>query len=232
MDASVATGGSTPPQGGAAAARAGEKRAGKTIDVYEGRNVLLVGHGSAHNISPHHNCFPISIRDIAEDRVHTVDIDAGCLPTFVADASSPLAAEVLPRDHYDSVVTMHAPYSLWLSETRGDPVIKQGFFRNVHGSLRDGGRLVLELPATALAMMVVTYPVGDGSPPTPPRSGRRVNKRKRTRFYDAGSWRVSCERAAKFVEANASWPGSGDRLFEVFSVEPGYCVLTKKRRLA
>lgn len=172
-----------------------------------GRRVLLVGHGARHCISRHHHCLPICIDDIVLGRVHTLDRDSGCDPTFVADAASDLARRLLPRNHYDSVVTMHVPYTAWL--TRPVPgkrqrakgsLLRQTFFRNLHGAMRAGGELLMELPATALSIL---------GPPGAADEDR------------------GCGTAARIVSEGATAPGGTRRLFVVSAVGGDHFVLRK-----
>lgn len=186
-----------------------------------GRRVLLVGHGDRHCISGHHHCLPICIEDIVMGRVHTLDRDSGCDPTFAADAASDLARRLLPRNHYDSVVTMHVPYTAWL--TRPAPgkrrraegtLLRQTFFRNLHGAMRAGAELLMELPATALSTLV------------PPGAPAGVLGRVSGRGSGRGSGR-RCIEAARIIAECATAPGGARRLFGVSSVGDDHCVLRK-----
>jgi hypothetical protein len=197
-----------------------------------GRRVLLVGHGATHGISRHHHCLPLCIDDIRRGRVHTLDVDPGCDPTFVADASSYSARAVLPRTHYDSVVTMHVPCFAWLSrpsaskrKRSGVGLLRQTFFRNVHGALKRGGELVIELPVTALSIL---DPLGRGG--RPGRAGRGAVGRGavgRSPSRDRDAAEKRCGVAARAVADGARAPGGAARLFELSDVGWDHCVLRK-----
>lgn len=182
----------------------GVDRAPRPPRLTPGRRVLLVGHGDRHAISGHHHCLPICIDDVRRGRVHTLDRDPRCGPTFVADAASAVASTLLPREHYDSVVTMHLPYLAWLvAPVRGKRkrseacLLRQRFFRNLHGAMADGGELVMELPATALSIL---DPLGSEN---------------------------RCGTVSRLVAAGARAPDGTRRLFEVASVGSDHCVFKK-----
>ena len=206
--------------------------------THTGRRVLLVGHGATHDISRHHHCLPLCIDDIRRGRVHTLDVDPRCDPTFVADAASDSARALLPRMHYDSVVTMHVPCFAWLSrpsagkrKRSGGAHLRQAFFRNVHGALKRGGELVMELPVTALSIL---DPRGRGG-----RSVRRAERGAvkrgavkrgavgRSRPGEREAAEKRCGAAARAVADGARAPGGAERLFELSDVGWDHCVLRK-----
>ncbi len=193
--------------------------------------MLLVGHGAMHSIARHHHCLPISIDDIRRGRVHTLDPDPLCDPTFVADAASDLARSMLPRRHYDSVVTMHVPYFAWLDrpapgkrKRSGGSLLRQAFFRNLHGAMRHGGELLMELPATALSILDPGRRAGRREVSSQDL-GRSVGKRSRYPALPSAERR--CGAAARVIAAGATGPGGRARLFRVSAVGGDHCVLTK-----
>ena len=175
------------------------------------RNVLLLCHGDAHEITEHHIVGP---RDLASDRVHTLDVNGACRPTFAVDAACPSAAAALPRLRYQTAVTMHSPYYVWMEEAaggrRGLWRLRQQFFRNVHRWLARGGRLMLELPIAALCLMSPAL--------RSPMLRCRDHRLWLRRASEAAAYRV--------CSAAVSCRGSS-KLFDVVEVGEGWCLLGK-----
>ena len=116
---------------------------------------LLLCHGDKHSLVSVFDVasLKITIEDVKQGRVDTLDKNSGCCPSIVADFSKKSGKKRIEKRSYDVVATIHCPFRIWLNPE--DKSLNLNFFRNCYAALSKNGTLILEIPIAVNDLLVL-----------------------------------------------------------------------------